>query len=311
MFENHNSQNKNESESIIELKLVDGKSYAKINLKNGGSIQELKLGNTILIKDLKPLSYKDTYASTILFPFAGRIKNGEYNFLNKQYRLALNDIKKQNALHGLVYNKHFKVKEMLTTKSIAQVVLEYKQEELIEGFPFQFSIQLNYILTNNVLTFKVKVFNTGNLPFPFSLGWHPYFSSSNLYENILSLNSSKKITGKLNISGIVKKAIPSKNVVGMVEGTDPKLKDEFVIYSAHYDHIGIGKPNAENDSIYNGARDNAVGTVTVLSAAENIAKYPTKRSALFILITAEEKGLLGSAYYVEKYDKITLPLKMT
>ncbi|MET2985513.1 M28 family peptidase [Aureibaculum conchae] len=113
------------------------------------------------------------------------------------------------------------------------------------------------------------------------------------------INSSKKITGKLNISGIVKKAIPSKNVVGMVEGTDPKLKDEFVIYSAHYDHIGIGKPNAKNDSIYNGARDNAVGTVTVLSAAENIAKYPTKRSALFILFTAEEKGLLGSKWYVE------------
>jgi len=85
----------------------------------------------------------------------------------------------------------------------------------------------------------------------------------------------------------------------MVEGTDPKLKDQFIIYSAHYDHVGIGKPNAENDSIYNGARDNAVGTVTVLSAAENIAKYPTKRSALFILFTGEEKGLLGSKYYVE------------
>lgn len=114
-----------------------------------------------------------------------------------------------------------------------------------------------------------------------------------------ALNSTKKIAGKLKISGIERKPVPSKNVVGMVEGTDPKLKDEFVIYSAHYDHNGVGKPNAENDSIYNGARDNAVGTVTVLSAAENIAKYPTKRSALFILFTAEEKGLLGSKWYVE------------
>lgn len=93
--------------------------------------------------------------------------------------------------------------------------------------------------------------------------------------------------------------IPAKNVVGMVEGTDPKLKNEYVIYSAHYDHIGIGKPNAEGDSIYNGARDNAVGVVTVMSAAESIAKNPTKRSALFILFTAEEKGLLGSRYYTE------------
>ncbi|MBJ2176301.1 M28 family peptidase [Aureibaculum sp. A20] len=114
-----------------------------------------------------------------------------------------------------------------------------------------------------------------------------------------ALRSSKKISGKLSVSGIHKKAVPSRNVVGMVEGTDPSLKNEFVIYSAHYDHNGVGKPNAENDSIYNGARDNAVGTVTVLSAAENIAKYPTKRSALFILFTAEEKGLLGSKWYVE------------
>ena len=114
-----------------------------------------------------------------------------------------------------------------------------------------------------------------------------------------ALEAAKTINTKLTVAGIAKIPVKAKNVVGMVEGTDPKLKDEFVIYSAHYDHVGIGKPNAENDSIYNGARDNAVGTVTVLSAAENIAKYPTKRSALFILFTGEEKGLLGSKWYVE------------
>ena len=113
------------------------------------------------------------------------------------------------------------------------------------------------------------------------------------------LESSNKISSNLTISGISKNPVKGKNIVGMVEGTDPKLKNEYVIYSAHYDHVGVGKPNAENDSIYNGARDNAVGTVTVLSAAENIAKYPTKRSALFILFTGEEKGLLGSKWYVE------------
>ena len=113
------------------------------------------------------------------------------------------------------------------------------------------------------------------------------------------LESAKKINASLTIEGISKVPVKAKNVVGMVEGTDPILKEEFVIYSAHYDHVGIGKPNAENDSIYNGARDNEVGTVTVLSAAENIAKYPTKRSALFILFTGEEKGLLGSKWYTE------------
>ncbi|MCK0130762.1 M28 family peptidase [Flavobacteriaceae bacterium F08102] len=114
-----------------------------------------------------------------------------------------------------------------------------------------------------------------------------------------SFANTKRINAKITVEGAGKTYVNSKNVVGMVEGTDPKLKDEFIIYSAHYDHIGTGKPNEANDSIFNGARDNAIGTVTVLSAAENIGKYPTKRSALFILFTGEEKGLLGSRYYAD------------
>ena len=94
-------------------------------------------------------------------------------------------------------------------------------------------------------------------------------------------------------------SIKSKNVVGSVEGTDPELKDEFIVYSAHYDHVGIGNPDASQDSIFNGARDNGVGVTAILELARNIAKYPTKRSALFVFFTAEEKGLLGSKYFVD------------
>ena len=113
------------------------------------------------------------------------------------------------------------------------------------------------------------------------------------------LAASEALKADLSVEGVAIEDLSCRNVVGYLEGTDPKLKDEFIIYSAHYDHVGVGKPNAENDSIYNGARDNAVGTVTVLSVAENIGKYPTKRSSLFILFTGEEKGLLGSKYYSE------------
>ncbi|PQB04906.1 M28 family peptidase [Aureitalea marina] len=104
---------------------------------------------------------------------------------------------------------------------------------------------------------------------------------------------------QLLVSGSQKIPVKTQNVIGWVEGTDPELKNEFIIYSAHYDHVGIGTPDETGDAIYNGARDNAVGTTTVLSMAENLAKHPTKRSALFILFTGEEKGLLGSKYYVE------------
>jgi len=100
----------------------------------------------------------------------------------------------------------------------------------------------------------------------------------------------------LKIEGMTNEITKDKNILAMVEGTDPELKKEFIMFSAHYDHVGVGRADAEGDSIYNGTRDNAIGTVTVLSAAENIAKYPMKRSALFVLFTGEEKGLLGSRY---------------
>ncbi|MEQ8907094.1 M28 family peptidase [Ekhidna sp.] len=110
-----------------------------------------------------------------------------------------------------------------------------------------------------------------------------------------------KIEGdaNLSISGAMNEKFNSQNVVGYIEGSDSKLKDEFIVYSAHYDHVGIGQADANGDSIYNGSRDNAVGTVTVLSAAKSIAQNPTKRSALFVLFTGEEKGLLGSKYFVD------------
>ena len=112
-------------------------------------------------------------------------------------------------------------------------------------------------------------------------------------------SGTKSISTNLSFGENVEEAVISQNVIGIVEGTDPKLKNEYIIYSAHYDHVGVGEPDETGDTIYNGARDNAVGTTTVLSMAENLAKYPTKRSALFILFTGEEKGLLGSSYYVE------------
>lgn len=114
-----------------------------------------------------------------------------------------------------------------------------------------------------------------------------------------SIKNKKTISAVIKMNAPIEKIVISQNVIGVVEGTDPILKNEYIIYSAHYDHVGIGAPDTTGDTIYNGARDNAVGTTTVLSMAESIAMHPTKRSALFILFTGEEKGLLGSKYFVE------------
>ncbi|HMI42856.1 MAG TPA: M28 family peptidase [Gemmatimonadaceae bacterium] len=91
----------------------------------------------------------------------------------------------------------------------------------------------------------------------------------------------------------------ANNVIGVVRGIDPKVRDEYVAYSAHWDHFGIG-PVVNGDSIYNGAVDNASGVATVLAIAHAAAEgIKPRRSQLFIFVTAEESGLLGSAYFGE------------
>jgi Zn-dependent M28 family amino/carboxypeptidase len=87
-------------------------------------------------------------------------------------------------------------------------------------------------------------------------------------------------------------------VAAVVPGSDPKLKDEYVIFSAHWDHLGIGTP-VDGDSIYNGAIDNATGCAILIELARAWAALPQKprRSALFLSVTAEEGGLKGSEYY--------------
>ena len=94
------------------------------------------------------------------------------------------------------------------------------------------------------------------------------------------------------------RTIDSRNVVAKLEGSDPALKDEYVVYTSHWDHLGIGAP-VNGDNIYNGALDNATGVATVLEIAKALKSVQPqpKRSILFLLVTAEEKGLLGSEHY--------------
>jgi Zn-dependent M28 family amino/carboxypeptidase len=94
------------------------------------------------------------------------------------------------------------------------------------------------------------------------------------------------------------RAIEQFNVAGIVPGTDPKLKDEVVIYSAHWDHLG--KQGDTGDTIYNGAVDNASGSAGLLAMAQEAVLHPAKRSQMFLWVAAEEQGLLGSAAYAAK-----------
>ena len=105
---------------------------------------------------------------------------------------------------------------------------------------------------------------------------------------------------------ILTKQVESANLVAKLPGSDPNLKNEYVVLSAHIDHIGIGAP-VNGDRIYNGAMDNAAGSAAVMDVAAELKAHPEKlkRSVLFLLVTGEEKGLLGSKYFA---GRPTVPL---
>ncbi len=120
---------------------------------------------------------------------------------------------------------------------------------------------------------------------------------------IVNLRSNKKSKGSITSSGMRVAALSSRNVGGVVEGSDPDLKNEYMLLTAHFDHVGVGKQGGgaytEQDSIFNGARDNAFGTISLLSAAKCFAQQRPKRSIIILAVTGEEMGLLGSQYYAE------------
>lgn len=120
-------------------------------------------------------------------------------------------------------------------------------------------------------------------------------------ENISShLSESSGEQASISVTGPGNQPISSRNVIGVLEGSDPDLKNEYLLLSAHYDHVGImgGHPEPiTSEFIFNGARDNAVGTAGILAAAKFLAANPPKRSVIFAAWTAEEKGLLGSRYF--------------
>ncbi|NNK83602.1 MAG: aldose 1-epimerase [Flavobacteriaceae bacterium] len=189
---NHILKSENDQENL-ELYSSNKASYAIICLNQGGRLQKLNINGHELIKDLSPMTYKETYASSILFPFANRIKDGIYNFDGKTYQLDLNHKQENNAIHGLVYNKSFKVLNKNVSDKDASITLEYETVNTSIGFPYTYKIQLNYILTDDSLTLNVKIKNTDSKTFPFTLGWHPYFNSQNLYNSTLKFDSNKKL----------------------------------------------------------------------------------------------------------------------
>jgi len=132
-----------------------------------------------------------------------------------------------------------------------------------------------------------------------------FAGSGHTFEQIVALGKDRKPLPHFPLAVSLKAKtkvdvtkVESANLVAKIPGSDPRLRDEYVVLSAHLDHIGIGEP-INGDRIYNGAMDNGSGSALVLDMAASFKKNPEKlrRSILLVLVTGEEKGLLGSKYF--------------
>lgn len=169
------------------------------------------------------------------------------------------------------------------------------------GFPWQFALQ--YFGKSST---RVGDDSPDKATIPY--GWLKEKGNDALAEIVKG--APQKITLSSSGASVTRQMVP--NVIAVIPGSDPVLKDEYVLLSAHFDHVGTGKnggsPFTAADSIFNGARDNAFGTSALLLAARTLAQQKTKRSIILLACNGEEMGLLGSLYYA---DHPLIPLRQT
>ena len=176
-------------------------------------------------------------------------------------------------------------------------------ETIPAGYPFS-------VLQNGYNGEQLTIEDKSKKPLSFE-GWMPINAAEKLFKmsglNYQKLKAKavepdfKAVTLKAKFTSRIANSVrkfSSNNVIAKYEGNDPELKDEYVIYTAHWDHIGKN-PDLQGDQIYNGANDNAQGTGTIMAVAEAFANLAegSRRSVLFLAVTAEEQGLLGAKYY--------------
>jgi hypothetical protein len=141
--------------------------------------------------------------------------------------------------------------------------------------------------------------NAGAKPAPGDSGYYQIFKHQ--FSPLERYHMDRQVAGNIPFS--TRRGVTLKNILAFVPGTDPGLRSQYIILSAHYDHVGVADStileNGKMDSIFNGARDNATGTAAVIAAVRYFARYPPLRSVLFICYSAEEEGEIGSSYYAE------------
>ena len=257
----------------LELTSSDGASKAQISLNEGPRLSNLVFEDTQVLADFDASTYENNYASSIQFPFVNRIKDGKYTFNNSKYKLNCNEVDKNNALHGLVYNKTFVCTKKALTLHYASVTLQYKDNGKHQGFPFKFNIELTYTLNKKGIILSVNIANKDKKTFPFSVGWHPYFYSKNLDNSTLNFSSNKKYVfdNQQIISGTTDLNIEMPFQLKAVTLDDCyPLKTNEIDFSTPEYSFNIGSTSKENFlQLYTPEVHNVIAIEPMTGAADN------------------------------------------
>ena len=177
---------KNKNRLLDHVHLYNGRISAKIYPNLGGSLQNLKFNEVEVIQGIEPdekglQDYRNAFMSSILFPFPNRVRDGIYTYGGSTYKLIVNDLAFNNAIHGLVHDKKFSQEVVGQSPDRISLKLVYSSDGSNEGFPFAYDLTLIYTFNESgEVTLKFEVLNTGYQTFPYGIGWHPYFRSSHL-----------------------------------------------------------------------------------------------------------------------------------
>ncbi len=168
--------------TVYRLQRNDGAAFCDIVPAHGATVLQLAL-----TKDDQPIQLINGYSTREelernkasqnihLAPFPNRIADGKYTFEGTDHQLAINKVNENNAIHGFIWNKEFKVVKKEEGKKVTQLELAYSYLGSEQGYPFPFAIHITYGLSDDGLIIKVKVQNGGLNNMPFGYGWHPYF----------------------------------------------------------------------------------------------------------------------------------------
>ncbi|MFH1327614.1 MAG: aldose 1-epimerase [Candidatus Bathyarchaeota archaeon] len=199
----------------INLVNPQTKEYVSIIPEFGANVNEMVLNknginHSILdgSKSYSELIKNEWFKGAKLIPFPNRINNGQYSFDEKKYQLPINFPLQNHAIHGLLYDKKFRVKERIVTEKQASVTLEHFYKGKIQGYPFRFNTSIKYSLTENK-GFKcvTLIKNLDTTRIPIGDGWHPYFKTRGKVNNLsIRVPSTQKIE-------VNKRTIPTGNII--------------------------------------------------------------------------------------------------